>query len=278
VKILNIFNLRQTRGDVGVEIEVEGRFLPDDVEGWRRDEDTSLRGDWESAEYVMYQPVPINKVSDSLKILEDSFIKSEIMDTYRAGTHVHVNVQDLTMQQVINMVVLFLILEDYYIDFCAESRRGNHFCLRSKDAGYLITAIKNMCTLDDLNYLNDEIRYSSINLTSLRKYGSIEFRSLESTTDFDKINLWCQMLYNLKEAAKGYKSPKEIMYAASYGGLEGICQGVLKENFASLVSDPQWQKKCREGLLRAQDIAFSREWKSSNLNIFSKKRGLFNAA
>lgn len=275
MKILNLFNLISIQGDIGIEIEMEGANLPEGTLVWRRDDDTSLRGEDESAEYVLSTPVPIENVKKCLDMLKADLSHSEVYDTYRAGTHVHVNVQDLTMLQVVNMVVLFLLLEDFFVDFCSESRRGNHFCLRSKDAGYLIRAIKEMCKNEEVHYLNDEVRYSSINLTSLRKYGSVEFRTLESTTDFDKIEKWCYMIYHLREAAKRYDNPKSIMYAASYGGLEAICQEVLQNNFSSLVSDPSWQRKVREGLLRAQDIAFSREWSKTNLNIFSRKGNLF---
>jgi len=277
MKILDLFNLRPTDGDVGIEIELEGSNLPDGCNIWRRDDDGSLKPEDESAEYVLYKPVKMGEVKKVLGLLEDALEDSIVDTTYRAGTHVHINVQDMTMVQVMNMVVLFLLLEDFYINFCEESRRGNHFCLRSKDAGYLIHALANMCKEDDVYYLSDDIRYSAINLTSLRKYGSIEFRSLESTMDFDKVEHWCRMLHNLKQAALKYESPKQIMYAASYGGVEGICQEVLQEDYNNLIAKPDWKKVVRAGLLRAQDIAFSREWKRVNLNIFNKRKGVFNA-
>lgn len=268
--------LKKTAGDVGVEIEVEGWSLPRATPLWRREDDTSLRG--ESGEYVLDRPVPIGKLDEAFKELEDAFTKShaEVVPTYRAGVHVHVNVQELTTTQLFNYIVLFLILEETLVEFCDNTRQGNHFCLRAKDAGYLTKTIWDACEKGDMQFLNTEnIRYSAMNLSSLFKYGSIEFRSLESTRDFDKIKLWCNILYQLKEAAITYTDPISVITDISLNGNEAFVKHTLKQYSPHITSKSDWMKKLKEGVRNAQDIAFSRIWNKISLDIFAKDEGEF---
>lgn len=278
--IIDTFGLRKTNGDIGIEIEIEGRNLPifDWGDVWKTAHDGSLKPKHEAMEYVLSSPVGIDEVPAALKLLEKAFKKNKAVvdDTYRAGIHVHVNVQDLTMVQLINMICLFIILEDYYLDFCAPSRRGNHFCLRTYDAGYFLDCVSRMCEEENTGYIHtDDLRYSAINLQSLFRYGSVEFRSLESTQDHDKIYTWCKMLMCLKEGAKKYNNPKDIMYALSFEGYDWFMKELLGDFFPSLKKMDNWELRVRQGILRAQDIAFSRDWDRVNLNIFKKNGGMF---
>jgi hypothetical protein len=268
---------RVNEGDVGIEIEVEGQNLPPGFGVWRRERDGSLRGE-DSAEYVLIHPIPINEVNKQLTALRKAFDKYE--STYanspRAGVHVHINVQDLTFKQVMTMVCAYIILEELFIAFCDKSRDGNLFCLPSYNAEYLLWMIQEACHTDRIDNLNtDNVRYASINLKSLFKYGSIEFRALESTENFDKIELWTKMLYQLKESAKTFHDPQDLIMAFSMNDYVPTFQRIMGEHARHLAIKPNLPKVIRKGILRAQDIAFSRDWSSKNLNIFRKAAGVF---
>jgi hypothetical protein len=276
-KVVEAFNLKSVDVDVGVEIELEGHnFHPYPPANWRKERDPSLRGE-ESAEYVLRKPVNINDLKLVLKQLQDHFDKTgAVLDpSYRAGVHVHVNVQDLTITQLFNFIVLFLIMEEVFIDFCDKSRKGNHFCLRATDAEYLVYTLRNCCRNGALHLLDTEdIRYSAMNVTSLFKYGSVEFRSLESTKDFDKINTWANMLCQLRKVALTFKTPIQIMESISGNGFENFAAHIMGEWFPIISGQKDVQKKIRRGVLNAQDLAYSRKWGLVNLNIF-KKGGQF---
>lgn len=268
-----ILNLRPVKGDVGVEIEVEGRNLPDSTPLWRRDRDGSLKGEYDNYEYVMRVPSPIEELKNAFQELKTAFEirRAKVDNTYRAGVHVHVNVQDFTITQLMNYVTLFLIMEECLVDFCEPSRRGNHFCLRAKDAGYFTHLLWKTCEEGDLRMLdNEDIRYSAMNLNSLFKYGSVEFRALESTQDFDKIETWSNMLFRLKVAATKFENPIKIMEAISGEGFEGFVREIMGEWFPIIKGQDGWQRKVREGVLNSQDLAYSRKWNTINLNIFKK--------
>lgn len=262
--------LRKVDGHVGIEIEVEGCSLPEGNDLWSCVADGSLRG--ESGEYVLKQPckdTDIDKVLNNLKV---HFAKnhSEVYDTYRAGVHVHLNVQDLTVNQLFNLVTLYYIFEECLVDFCAKSRRGNHFCLRAKDAEYIIRAMVAACEVGNLKALRtDDLRYSSLNITSLFKYGSVEFRSLETPKNFDRVGEWAKILNQLRLAAIKWENPLQVIGKFSDGELAGFVNGVFGDYDYVILNNPGWEAKVKEGVFNAQDIAYARSWGSVNLDIFS---------
>src|SRR3990172_9397067 len=104
---------KRTAGDVGVEIEVEGRNLPYTEKYWKREADGSLRGP-ENAEYVLRKPATLTQLKMALKSLAIDYRASEakVDESVRAGVHVHVNVQHMNMVEVYNFITLYLILEE----------------------------------------------------------------------------------------------------------------------------------------------------------------------
>lgn len=261
-------------GDIGIEIEIEANNLPEGSavnKYWRREVDNSLRG--ESAEYVFRNPLKVNNLEKAFGELEDAFKKhnTTTRSTYRAGVHVHVNVQELTARQLITFIASYLLLEEVFLSFCEKSRSGNHFCLRASDAGYILDRLTAAISEQKLQALQtDDIRYASINFTSLFRYGSVEFRALESTTDFKRIELWASALNQLKVFATTVASPTDLMYQASSKGFTVFTQDILGpyyNDFAHLVTE----ERIKTGVRNIQYSLFSCKWDSVNLNIFSKK-------
>lgn len=268
---------RNVHGDVGIEIEVEGVNLPPGYKNWRREKDGSLRG--ESGEYVLREPVPINDVQKNLAELAKTFEDTGATFNHspRAGIHVHINVCDLSLKEVMTMVCAYIIIEELLINFCDKSRNGNHFCLTTYDASYLLNLFRQACMMEEVRLLNtDAVRYAALNITSLFKYGSVEFRALESTNDFNKVNTWVQMLYKLKLATKQFRDPQDLLMSFSMKDYVAVLNQIMGEYAPILNNNPDIHNILRQGVLRAQDIAFSRDWSLKNLNIFKKTQGVFN--
>ena len=119
---------RKVEGDkVGIEVEVEGFDLPEEIPGWVWHEDGSLRG--ESAEYVIPNPVTLAGAKTKVKALKKALDKCDIQDTGRAGVHVHVNIQDMEKAHIFNFITLYLGFEEEFIRYCAKDSVGNLFCL-----------------------------------------------------------------------------------------------------------------------------------------------------
>lgn len=276
--IKDIIGCRAQRGDVGVEIELEADNIPHHdliPEIWKREADNSLRG--ESAEFVLRQPVPIGELGNALEQLDNVFrgYGTQPRETYRAGIHVHVNVQDLTPTQLVTFICSYFMLEEVLLRFCDKSRLGNHFCLRMSDASYLLDKLVEFITTENIRVLEDEnLRYASLNVTSLFKYGSIEFRALESTLDYERIKTWAGVLVHLRDYAKTLRTPIELLGNASALGFEQYAPVILGRWYPSFRS---WatEDNIKRGVRNIQYAIYSRNWDAQNLNIFKAKNLFF---
>ena len=273
-QIIDLIGCQKQSGDIGVEIEVEADNLPHPSlvdYYWRTERDNSLRGN--SAEYVLRKPETLRGVENALKLLEREFEKAntQVRPTYRAGIHIHVNVQDLTPKQLITYIASYLMLEEVLVRYCDNSRLGNHFCLRMSDASYFMDVMTDVITRGDLAVFNTEdIRYASINVTSLFKYGSIEFRALESTFDRDKILNWAGALKQLKDFSKTIQIPTDLLGQASMDGFESYARLMLG-NYAAVYVPYITRQNVEIGVRNIQHPLFSRVWDRPDLNIFDKK-------
>lgn len=261
--VSDLVSVERRRGLIGLEIEAEGdNLIPVDDKYWRSDTDNSLKKA-NSFEYVLKQPIPLDCVPDALSMLAAKIREADgiIDESVRAGVHVHVNVQDMEAMHLFNMIVLYLTLEELLVTFCGDNRQGNLFCLRASDARYLINYIINCLQSKRLRQLHtDEIRYASINLKALHQYGSIEFRAMRSTPDFDVINTWVNILAQIRFMATTFKSPEDVVYNFSNMGPMAFVKHVLGEHHELFVNDPEFYAKARRGMNNAQDVAFCVKW------------------
>lgn len=261
--IRQVFDLKKTTGDVGIEIEVEGRNLPE-VLGryWRKEEDGSLRGH-ESAEYVLKNPLTLRQMHNALNYLSDEYEDhgTIVDDTVRAGVHVHVNVQELTLIETFNVIVAYIILEEVLVKFCGTHREGNLFCLRCIDAEYLPLALAQIIKDRSWQHLGtDQLRYASLNVKALPQYGSLEFRAMRSTRDLDLIGQWATILHTLRDVAKKYRDPQDIIYSMSGDGMENFLRSCLGEYAPIFMAFDDYEGMMKRGVRQAQEVAFSIDW------------------
>jgi hypothetical protein len=255
------WNIKKVDADIGIEIEVEGRNLPrqeDLGKMWRVDTDASLRG--ESYEYVT-PPIKLNELQKYLNRLDEAYAicDSEVTDSIRTGVHVHLNVQQLTLKQLYNLITLYFILEDLLVGWCGPSREGNHFCLRSRDAEFIV--FKLVESVRDFRVLDtDIIRYCSLNLYSLFKYGTIEFRSMRGTSDLSAIKDWVEILHSIHNAALTYHDPIDIIMSMSGSGEDSLLRSALPQHHQLFTNIPNYQQLIRDGARRMQILAHATDW------------------
>lgn len=279
-KIADLIPCRKQEGSLGVEIEIEADNMPPAeavTNYWRLERDASLRG--ESGEFVLRSPLTEDKLSEAFDELTKAMRKAgtKVRPTYRAGVHVHVNVQDLTPKQLVTFIAAYFVLEEVFLSFCDKTRAGNHFCLRLSDASYTLDMITEMILTNSLKTLDTEdLRYASLNITSLFKYGSIEFRALESTTDFEKIKAWAGALNYVKEFAKTLASPTDLLGQASERGFEAFARDLLGPHYKTF-GQYATEEKIRIGVRNIQYAIYSRDWTQVDLNIFNKDKNLFSS-
>lgn len=214
--------------EVGIEIELEGEGLfgiaPDAM--WKIEPDGSLRG--ESAEFVLKAPCKRTLVPIRLRRFRNLIKTIKVIDSGRAGIHVHINVQDMTPKEVVQFICLYMVFEDILVNWCGDSRVGNLFCLRTCDAPFSMKVMRsviktgNWCDLRD-----DRNRYSSLNLKAIPQYGSVEFRAMRSTDDIKLIQCWINILTTLKDRSREFSDPKDIVEQVSFRTTERFFEDIL---------------------------------------------------
>lgn len=212
-KLYEILGQRLNKGDVGIEIEVEGHRFPDEVDHrWVATVDGSLRG--ENREFVFARPLPVAEVNDALKSLEKNLkdARSVLEFSFRTSVHVHINCQGLTYPQYLNFLYAYFLLEEPLMTFCGKERKGNRFCLRLQDAEGMMDTYQKLFSNEDGFHVipPNHVRYSAMNIEATTKFGSLEFRGMKGNLDVQYITDWVNALVRIREYAKGVESPVDV--------------------------------------------------------------------
>ena len=242
-------------GEVGIEVEVEGANFHNLEYYWRQEADHSLRG--ESAEYVLKAPVKREAVPKALNYLSKKLKQySRVNESNRTGVHVHVNMLRSTNTQVFNMIVLYLIFEDLLVEWCGSERVGNHFCLRAKDAKNLLKTLTQCADSGNLRSgMSDRVRYAALNINSMARYGSLEFRPMRGTVDPEIIATWVRMLLKIKDYSAKFDDPFKIMEDYSHQGLRAFTRKVFGKDSKEITEFKDVWDRIEDGMYMAQPIA-----------------------
>lgn len=259
----------------GVEIELEGKKLktidPNIAQYWGYHADGSLRllkAADSAFEYVFLHPLNLDLTFKALEALFN-FLNTppaEVFPSYRTSVHVHVNCAAETYRTIYNFITLAIIFDELFVSQNGEHRIGNNFCLRAKDAqgqiGALVSSIKNCGSLVGINANN---RYSSINFASLLKFGTVEFRSMECTTDYNRVVHWINTINQLKTAARQFANPREVIGYFSRNSAHEFLYFILGAQAFKYVKVENMERMLLDGMRLAQDFAYCSEWKPNGM-------------
>lgn len=258
-----------TKGLVGLEIEVEGKRLPLPGEtpvAWVHHVDGSLRGE-ENAEYVLRTPIEFNAVEPTLAVLWDKFREktSRLDASNRTSVHVHLNCQSFFFNRLTALMALYFTFEEMLVEWCGDTRVGNLFCLRAKDAPAIISQIRKFIRTDGAHSINDGHHYAGLNASALQKFGSLEFRTLRGCTDQQTILDWVAILERLYRLSEEFIDPRDICTRFSAEGPLEFFTNILGDT-APVVrkalnwTDDQIRESLYEGIRNAQDLCYCRDW------------------
>lgn len=255
------FKLERCEGDIGIEIEVEGNNLPDGDNLWRRDHDGSLRGD-DNAEYVMKKPLSLDGAEQALVQLKKAFKGARFDDSVRAGTHIHINMQECTMKEVYTMYTAYLVVENALVELSGEGRQGNLFCLRADDAKYILHQMIRAVRDKRYRYLaSDDIRYCALNVKPITSYGSLEYRALRSTDNFDTVMMFAKALHTMREQAKLVGNPVDIVTGFSDGECKDFLDRWVGVDMSKAIRGLRRHRELlTKGVRNAQLIAYCTDW------------------
>lgn len=260
-KLWELLAQREQAGDFGIEIEVEGRGLPELAGNryWRTEEDNSLRNG--GREYVFKKPLGIQYIHAVLRNLVSEFEKAEAAPefSFRTSVHVHMNMQQLEVPHIFNTIYTYLLLEGVLMNFCGDSRKANRFCLRAQDAEYLMDVLTDLFRRGDgglRDIPNNFVRYSAINIEALLKYGSLEFRAMQGNMDVERIFSWCKGLGNIRTFACKFKNPAEIYNHYIRLEAQAFFEEVMQE-MSPVFTCPELVREIQQSFSLSIDLPFS---------------------
>ena len=254
---------------------MEGSRLPDRIDRhWRTEGDGSLRG--ENREWVLREPVDREAIDKVLSYLQGKLSRSRLNPSDRCGVHIHLNVQDLTLPEVIKIGALYYIFEQTLLRFCGEDRTGNLFCLGAKDAEFVLTRLEQGSLWSNFyegySYLTrGNIRYAALNWSSLNKFGSLEFRSFRTPTDFSEIATWAKLLLKIKDRATHFKTLSQIVEEFSMVSFQEFFETTFEELAPTLLTDFS-EEETYDGLRNIQHILYQEPYKESDAEDIEEVR------
>lgn len=260
------------QGDLfGVELECEGKQVDFDGEdrellkSWAPHDDGSLRKHHgSSCEWVFNGPVGYDQSIIRVNQLFDYFDKrkAKLVLSNRTSTHVHFNMGDKNAYQVVNLFILFAILEDIFGRYCGEDRNGNLFCLSSRHAYDQVRWVEDIC-FKHLGFgnLREDMRYCALNIASINKFGTVEFRGMRGLDNRQDMLDWLSIINEFVDYAC-YKmhNPVDIIESISVKTPLGFLKEIFsKDNFMKLtkgIDEQDINNSIYEGLRLVQMLCY----------------------
>jgi len=190
----------------GLELEIE-KFDPEydrDFAGVDFTEDGSLRSDDDGIGIeAITKPIQAKHIQ---RLLESFYQVYEITDfnyTERCSTHVHMNVLNLTYEQLAILCLVYQTVESLLFKYAEENRKNSIFCVPWNQCGLNYQIVNKLIKVPE----NGDMpirhwqKYSALNLLPISTQGSIEFRHLEGTCNVKKIMGWINILSKMYKYA-----------------------------------------------------------------------------
>lgn len=186
---------------------------------WEVHNDGSLRG---GLEFVLREPMYGTKLSAAIRAF---FEHVQPTVTPRASTHIHLNMFDdvATPETVRTLVALTFVLEDGLFGIADMNRKWCGYAQPLDDLDIdTMTAV--MQVTDDEESISRMVRqlgqqssrYYGLNLASLTKYGSIEFRYFPTAPSAEVLRSWVCLTHSLRKVALRLTT-EELLDALSDG-------------------------------------------------------------
>ena len=264
---------KRHKGEFGIEIETESkkRYDVPTMAFWDGKGDGSLR-DF-GIEYVLKVPLSYKSVKEALEEFKNttSHIKF-IQDSVSTSVHVHINFLNETFITLGNFLTTYIFVENILMRYVGSDRLSNLFCLPICDAEENFHSIMNFVRyIGEKKWQNalaaigagDQVKYASLNIGALPRFGSLEIRTMRGVTDIDIIYQWVTILNRILEFSRTKLLPNEIIEGWGKLGI-GILKEIFKDEYRVL-KHPDEEELLQKNLYYATRIAYGVDW--SKLDI-----------
>lgn len=225
--------------DEGEEIiDTVGDYPPP---GWDLVPEDSIEG----VEVIVIRPETFDKTVGKIRELFEDINRHgwSLYRTPRGSTHVHVNVSDLTWEQMESFTLACAWAEPFLIDIAGSGRLGNLFARSYAQAPMGWEYIKTAIATKGQHSLDRDSHYSAISFDPIMSKGSVEFRMGPSMTNADKTIEWLDHIATValygRENTVDYAPPpfvKDLMDLVNPLRRQGLLKQA-KLQVAEIISD-----------------------------------------
>jgi hypothetical protein len=175
---------------VGIEVELEHVPYPPKVDKWVQHADDSLKV--EGIEYTI-----LTWHEHAKNNLQNLFSSIRPNISTRCSVHVHINALDMSLENIKTFLLYYMVFEKALYNYSGK-RWKNIFCVP------LNTWYFNLKNEDSFfNFKEIWSKYAGLNLETLFRHGTIEFRQMTGNTNALYITTWINMIVNLKKYVMG---------------------------------------------------------------------------
>ena len=227
--------LLPTTDMVGIELELEGEFDHEHVNGWDIHGDGSLR---DGVEYVFAGPAGGASAVRRLENMARFIRQNEVAPTFRCSTHIHLDVGDLDAEQLKRLVMTYALFEDVMFDHCDLSRRFSNFCTPYFNNNTLVERASRY--LHDFRHTENRTaqfeafpKYSAFNLQPIIRLDTVEFRGSGALTTLDELIGLTQRMLHLKRTVREVGAADSTEYLRTINALHprDVFQTGLRDNY-----------------------------------------------
>ncbi len=202
---------------IGIEVEIEGIKVQPDLDWllcWHEDIDGSLKDFGKEYQSLILRP---RNVIPALRALKRAVFTANPLAYFgpRAAFHYHLNVRDLTPQELGMFLALYKSIEFLLFHLTTEARLSSNYCVPLNDT---VNSSTYDLIYDNFDNSPDKLtntiqtfggKYAALGLFRLLDLGTVEFRHLHSNLDISLLHKWIAIGLNLKNSARRIK-PEEL--------------------------------------------------------------------
>jgi hypothetical protein len=258
---------------IGLELEWENCLhVPsrEELIHWMYEQDGSLRAHkgkiGSPLEFKLKTPFAGRNLTLAIKEMRKHLLTMKVSTTDRTSLHVHVDMSHATIDKLRAILTQYAIFESVLFAYCGNPEK--FYCAEwaTKQQYFPLAHLASWRILWPA--LDQNFKYSGLNISPLRKKRSIEFRMHPGCDDMNKVEAWIRIIMRL---IKNTDLIPDDTAKLSAMGLTLYAQKVFEEEFKYL-DIPHLDELILKGVRLAQDMMFYTQLKAGHAEIAKQYR------